>query len=143
MPRMPFPRKTVMKHLLLIFAVSYAVCLPASVVADDLQSKTSKWLLNVPKPKPVDPPGRKAIEGSIDRGIDFLLEHQRPNGSWGSATNTKGLNIYAPIPGAHYAWWHRRCRWCNALGHRTELCQTDAAIAYRTAQPVTPPEDAA
>ncbi len=104
MPRMPFPRKTVMKHLLLIFAVSYAVCLPASVVADDLQSKTSKWLLNVPKPKPVDPPGRKAIEASIDRGIDFLLEHQSPNGSWGSATNTKGLNIYAPIPGAHYAF---------------------------------------
>ena len=104
MPRMPFSRKTVMKHLLLIFAVSYAVCLPASVVADDLQSKTSKWLLNVPKPKPVDPPGRKAIKGSIDRGIDFLLEHQRPNGSWGSATNTKGLNIYAPIPGAHYAF---------------------------------------
>lgn len=75
-----------------------------SLFADDEQSVTSKWLLNVPKPKPVDPPSRKQIQASIDRGIEFLLERQNKNGSWGSATNTKGLNIYAPVPGAHHAF---------------------------------------
>ncbi|MGD9857005.1 MAG: hypothetical protein AB7U20_18805, partial [Planctomycetaceae bacterium] len=32
------------------------------------------------------------------------LKDQNPNGSWGSATRTKGLNIYAPIPGANHAF---------------------------------------
>ena len=44
------------------------------------------------------------IRESIDRGIEFLIADQNANGSWGSATRTKGLNIYAPIPGAHHAF---------------------------------------
>ncbi len=45
-----------------------------------------------------------AIAQSIRRGVDFLLSHQNENGSWGSATRTKSLNIYAPVPGAHHAF---------------------------------------
>lgn len=45
-----------------------------------------------------------AITASIRRGVDFLLEDQNSNGSWGGPTRTKGLNIYAPIPGAHHAF---------------------------------------
>ena len=45
-----------------------------------------------------------ASEKAIDRGIAFLLARQNPNGSWGSARNTKGINVYAPIPGAHHAF---------------------------------------
>lgn len=45
-----------------------------------------------------------AIEASIRRGVDFLVTHQNENGSWGSATRTKDLNIYAPLPGAHHAF---------------------------------------
>jgi hypothetical protein len=45
-----------------------------------------------------------AINESIRRGVDFLVAHQNKNGSWGSATRTKNLNIYAPIPGAHHAY---------------------------------------
>jgi len=41
---------------------------------------------------------------SIDRGIDFLLQSQNSDGSWGQATRTKDLNIYAPVPGAHHAF---------------------------------------
>ncbi len=52
----------------------------------------------------IDPPSVSAIEDAIDRGIRFLVEDQNSNGSWGSATRTKGLNIYAPIPGAHHAF---------------------------------------
>ncbi len=44
------------------------------------------------------------VRASLQRGIEFLLADQNPNGSWGSATRTKGLNIYAPVPGAHHAF---------------------------------------
>lgn len=44
------------------------------------------------------------IEGAIEKGIAFLLVDQNKDGSWGSARQTKGLNIYAPAPGAHDAF---------------------------------------
>ncbi len=44
------------------------------------------------------------VVASIRRGVDFLIADQNPNGSWGGATRTKGLNIYAPLPGAHHAF---------------------------------------
>ncbi len=44
------------------------------------------------------------IDSAIKRGVDFLIEDQNSNGSWGSARQTKGLNIYAPVPGAHDAF---------------------------------------
>ncbi len=46
----------------------------------------------------------ETIQASITRGVDFLLAAQNKNGSWGSATRTKNLNIYAPLPGAHHAF---------------------------------------
>jgi len=58
-----------------------------------------------PAPRRRDaPPTPQQIETSIDRGVDFLVGFQNKDGSWGSATRTKGLNIYAPIPGAHHAF---------------------------------------
>lgn len=51
-----------------------------------------------------DPPTPDEIESSIDRGVAFLLADQNENGSWGSPRQTKGLNIYAPVPGAHHAF---------------------------------------
>lgn len=44
------------------------------------------------------------IDAAMKRGVDFLVSHQNPNGSWGGPTKTKGLNIYAPLPGAHHAF---------------------------------------
>jgi len=49
-------------------------------------------------------PSEQEIRNSIDQGVQFLMKIQNPNGSWGSATKTKGLNIYAPVPGAHDAF---------------------------------------
>ncbi|MCB1086367.1 MAG: terpene cyclase/mutase family protein [Verrucomicrobiae bacterium] len=49
-------------------------------------------------------PTQDQIENSVDRGVAFLLGSQNSNGSWGSAHQTKGLNIYAPVPGAHDAF---------------------------------------
>jgi len=45
-----------------------------------------------------------ALDAAIRRGVDFLLATQNSNGSWGGPTKTKGLNIYAPLPGAHHAF---------------------------------------
>ncbi|MGE9270957.1 MAG: hypothetical protein ACQKBU_09170 [Verrucomicrobiales bacterium] len=46
----------------------------------------------------------EAVALSLRHGVDFLIEDQNQNGSWGGPTRTKGLNIYAPIPGAHHAF---------------------------------------
>lgn len=46
----------------------------------------------------------ESLAASLRRGVDFLVADQNPNGSWGGPTHTKGLNIYAPIPGAHHAF---------------------------------------
>ena len=45
-----------------------------------------------------------SLDAAIKRGVDFLISHQNKNGSWGNATLTKGLNIYAPVPDAHQAF---------------------------------------
>jgi len=47
---------------------------------------------------------RESLEASIRHGVDFLVGYQNKNGSWGGPTRTKGLNIYAPVPGAHPAF---------------------------------------
>ena len=65
------------------------------------------------------------IESSIKRGIDFLIEDQNPNGSWGSPTRTKSLNIYAPVPGAHHAFRTATTALCVAALIETE--STDPA----------------
>jgi hypothetical protein len=54
-----------------------------------------------PPPEPATP---EAIRAAITRGVDFLITDQNKNGSWGSATRTKDINIYAPLPGAHHAY---------------------------------------
>jgi hypothetical protein len=58
----------------------------------------------VPKPKPAEPPKPGAIDEAMHRGIAFLLRDQNKDGSWGTPERTKGLNIYAPVPGAHHAF---------------------------------------
>lgn len=57
-----------------------------------------------PKPLPIEPPTAEAIDTAISRGVEFLLEVQNKDGSWGTAERTKDLNIYAPVPGAHHAF---------------------------------------
>jgi hypothetical protein len=90
------------------FMVGFRCCwfwllLTGGLGAQEL-SRTAQWLLDTPVPTPVEPADRQQVEHAIRRGLDFLLGDQRSDGSWGSATRTKGLNIYAPIPGAHQAF---------------------------------------
>ena len=68
-----------------------------------------------------------AIESSIRRGVDFLASNQNKNGSWGSARNTKGLNIYAPVPGAHDAFRAAITAMCVTALIETNAAQNDIA----------------
>jgi hypothetical protein len=58
----------------------------------------------LPRPGPIEQPKPELLDEAICRGIAFLLDVQNEDGSWGSAEKTKGLNIYAPVPGAHHAF---------------------------------------
>ncbi len=53
---------------------------------------------------PADQVTKAAVQVSIQRGVDYLVGKQNPDGSFGGPQRTKGLNIYAPLPGAHDAF---------------------------------------
>jgi hypothetical protein len=53
---------------------------------------------------PADQVTKAAVESSIRRGVDYLVGKQNRDGSFGGPQRTKGLNIYAPLPGAHDAF---------------------------------------
>lgn len=79
-----------------------------TTVAEEAEEKAeveiSPLAIQGPVPPPIDPVDRAELREAIERGVLFLLDDQRPNGAWGSAEQTKGLNIYAPVPGAHQAF---------------------------------------
>jgi hypothetical protein len=78
-------------------------CLAAESPAADAPSRPLAE--QGPRPEAVEPVPAAELEKSIDRGVAFLLEAQRDDGSWGSADNTKGgVDIYAPAPGGHHAF---------------------------------------
>jgi hypothetical protein len=91
-----------MRSILILGACGFLCGLPAR--ADDPPPAVAPFAEGAPKPKPITPPKREDIEAAIKRGQAFLLEVQNKDGSWGSATQTKDLNIYAPAPGAHQAF---------------------------------------
>lgn len=80
------------------------VCLPSSVLFAEKDEAASAWLASVPKPEPVSMPPAADIRKGLERGVQFLLQDQNEDGSWGTPERTKGLNIYAPVPGAHHAF---------------------------------------
>ena len=57
-----------------------------------------------PKVAKVDGPSPSEIIASIDRGAQFLLETQNPDGSFGSHVSKRIGEIYAPLPGSHHAF---------------------------------------
>ena len=93
--------------LMALVAVALTFSLATRASADEPPQTGAEGVNRVfpiPRPEPVDPPGAAELEASLTRGIDFLLSVQTKNGAWGSPRRTKGLDIYAPVPGAHHAF---------------------------------------
>lgn len=76
---------------------------PRSSPAED-PAVTEEVSIQIPRPQEIPAVPASDMDDAIRRGIDFLLLEQRSNGSWGTATLTKDLNIYAPVPGSHDAF---------------------------------------
>ena len=53
---------------------------------------------------PIDGPSPSEIENSIEKGVQFLLDAQNPDGSFGSHVSSRPGEIYAPLPGSHHAF---------------------------------------
>ncbi len=96
------PSRRGMFVLALLFGVQVALAHASG--GEAAESKSTSSPRRVPRLDPVPPPSSAELESAIRNGIDFLLKDQQPKGYWGSATRTKGLNIYAPVPGAHQAF---------------------------------------
>jgi len=99
------------------------------VVGSALADTTPETSTSDPETVAVD---RVMLEASVRRGLEFLYESQNGDGSWGSARKTKGLNIYAPVPGAHHAF--RAGTTALALGALidcSELVEVDEAVIER------------
>ena len=93
------PRRSRAAVVLLAAGTAYASIAFSFVRSRPSPDAPQAALSGLPRPDPAD-----RIEAAIRRGVDFLIERQNPDGSWGSARRTKGLNIYAPVPGAHRAF---------------------------------------
>ncbi|MCL4191667.1 MAG: terpene cyclase/mutase family protein, partial [Thermoguttaceae bacterium] len=93
----------------LLAATAFWAAWVTSVAAEERPAKAriekpSRVLETIQHPEPVAPADPQKIEEALARGVDFLISRQNEDGSWGSHFNTKGLNIYAPAPGAHHAF---------------------------------------
>jgi hypothetical protein len=83
-----------------------AAVAPSIALADESDAASTKADEDKtpPRVEAVEAPSQEELQAAIDRGVAFLVADQNADGSWGSATHTKNLNIYAPIPGAHHAF---------------------------------------
>jgi hypothetical protein len=86
-------------------------------------SQTEPALETKPALRPVS---AEELEKAIHRGVEFLKEDQNKDGSWGSPHNTKGLNIFAPVPGAHHAFRAAITSMCVAALIETGAPEHDA-----------------
>ena len=91
-------------HTACIVLAACAAILATSVASTVSAAEKPRTIEPGPRPEPIEQPKPKEIEKSISRGIEFLLDTQNEDGSWGSHFRTKGLNIFAPAPGAHHAF---------------------------------------
>ena len=104
--------------------------------AGDADSARSDARVTGPHPRARPAPSTEAIAASVRRGVAYLVGKQNPDGSWGSARRTKGLNIYAPVPGAHHAFRTATTALCvsalieTAPGDAAAVAAVDRAEAW-------------
>jgi len=88
-----------MKSFIIPFACLFlTVCVYIQAAESELNDKTSfPMAAEGVRLIPLDSkPTLEQIHRSIGHATRYLIEKQNPKGTWGSARNTKNLNIYAP-----------------------------------------------
>jgi hypothetical protein len=53
---------------------------------------------------PTIAPAPKPYAREIARGVEFIVQHQNADGSWGTGLETRGYEIYSMVPGSHDAF---------------------------------------
>lgn len=99
-----------MIHPFAIAAIAGAVLTCGAAFGDifpDLKETSASYKVDrtkIPRASEAPEISREKIIEMRDRAMAAMLSSQQPNGAWGSPKRTKGLNIAAPVPGAHYAF---------------------------------------
>ncbi len=53
---------------------------------------------------PIETVYERSVGGAIDDGVDFLVDAQNPDGSWGTGRGTTPFDVMASVPGSHDAF---------------------------------------
>ena len=85
-----------------LFWTSLVVCLSAPILFAQDAAPESPPVPNLRPPAP-EPVAASELEAAIHRGVQYLLEHQHKDGSWGSPAIQGGVAIYAGI-GSHHSF---------------------------------------
>jgi hypothetical protein len=75
-----------------------------AAASDGPKTKAPSLAETGPRPKAVAPPAPESLDNASRRGVAFLVANQNKNGSWGGPQLRGGVEIYAPVPGAHHAF---------------------------------------
>lgn len=86
------------------FSILLGLCAGCGALSAQELKDLPKKVVPVAPVQTDEPLDQKLLEKSITEGVDFLVKTQKKSGAWGGPTKTKGLNIYAPIPGAHHGF---------------------------------------
>jgi len=115
---------------LVITGVLVVVACPVASAEESPPSRARPLAEVAPRVDRVEPVDAAELETALDRGVAYLVGEQRPDGSWGSADNTKGgVDIYAPPPGAHYAFRSAVTGLCVSALLETDRDTADVAAA--------------
>ncbi|HMP77931.1 MAG TPA: hypothetical protein PKD54_00630, partial [Pirellulaceae bacterium] len=99
------------------------------------EADMQRWFANpydfsqLPPLPDVVAPTHDEVEESLQRGIEFLLKTQRPDGSWGSHVTARDFEVFAPVPGAHLAFKAATTALCTSA-----LCECDNGDDPRIAE---------
>jgi hypothetical protein len=100
------------------------------------EAKDGKKLAEIaPKAEPVERPDPMKVKDSMRRGIDFLVKNQNKNGSFGSPELKGGIELYAPVPGAHHAFHAAVTAMCISALIETGMDREDVRTAVDRAEP--------
>jgi hypothetical protein len=92
------------RTLALLFLAAAPLCLGPAGAQERPKAPAPSLAESGPRPAPVPPPGREAIDSAVRRGVAWMVRNQNKNGSWGTPELRGGVEIYSPVPGGFHAF---------------------------------------